>query len=83
MLQVRLPGEALQAVALPLSGGVPQACHMHGVSRETSAVYAMIAQHMPIKAVIVPHLFDAVILKKVFENDKHLLVKILLQTYQT
>ena len=45
---------------------------MHGVCSEALAVDAMVAQHMPVKAIVVPHLLDAVILKKLLEDVKHL-----------
>lgn len=45
---------------------------MHGVACEALAVYAMITQHVPIKAVVVPHLLDVRVLKEMFEDSKHL-----------
>ncbi len=50
---------------------------MHGIACEALAVYAMIAQHMPIKAVVVPHLLDVRVLKKNFEDSKHLFASFL------
>ncbi len=50
---------------------------MHGIACEALAVYAMIAQHMPIKAVVVPHLLDFGVLKELFKDSKHLLASFL------
>lgn len=50
---------------------------MHGVAGKALTVYAVVAQHMPVEAVVVPHLLDTVVLKEVFEDGKHLLAGIL------
>ena len=50
---------------------------MHGIAGEALAVYPMIAQHMPIKAVVVPHLLDFRVLKEFFEDSKHLFASFL------
>lgn len=50
---------------------------MHGIACEALAVYTMIAQHMPIKAVVVPHLLYFGVLKEIFEDSKHLFASFL------
>jgi len=50
---------------------------VHGIACEALAIYAMVAQHMPIKAVVVPHLLDFGVLKKLFEDSKHLFASFL------
>lgn len=47
---------------------------MHSVGSKALTVYAMVAQHMTVKAIIMPHLLDAGILKKLFEDSKQLCV---------
>ena len=69
-----LLGETLQAVgALALSRRVPQARHVHGICRKARTLNAMVAQHVAIKAVVMPHFLDVVILKELLENGKHLI----------
>ena len=77
LLGRHLPCKAFQAIALALSGGVPEAGQVHGVGRKAPAVYAVIAQHMSVKAVVVPHLLDAVVLKELLENRKYLFIRFL------
>lgn len=72
-----IPSEAFQAVALALPGGVPQASHVHCVGSKALTVDTMVAQHVAVKAVVVPHLLDAGILKKLLENGKQLSVDFL------
>lgn len=47
---------------------------MHSVSSKALTVYAMIAQHMTVKAIVMPHLLDAGILEELFEDGKQLFV---------
>ena len=54
---------------------------MHGVARKALTVDAVVAQHMPVEAVVMPHLLDAVILKEVFEDGKHLCAGILQRSH--
>lgn len=56
---------------------------MHGVSCKALTVNAMIAQHVAVKAVVVPDLLDAGILKELLENGKQLSVGFLHQKVQS
>ena len=46
---------------------------MHGVRRKARAINAVVAQHVAIKAVVVPHFLDVVILRELLEDCKHLI----------
>ena len=62
------PGQAGQGIAGGASaGGVPEAGHVHGVTAKALAVDAHVGQHVPVEAVIVPHLLDPRVLKEGFE----------------
>ena len=42
-----------------IPGGVPEAGHVHGVPGEALRVDAQVVEHVPVEAVVVPHLLRA------------------------